>query len=95
MADDRWAMGDGRWAMGDGRWAMGDGRWPMGSARTGAEVVTLGGISKDNNVNPGQYKVGGRLRPGEDGRQEQDKERASVTEHELREEARRTQNKKE
>ena len=44
-------------------------------------------MSKNNNVNPGQYKVAGRLRPDEENR-EQDKMRASVAEHELREKAR-------
>lgn len=47
-------------------------------------------MSKHNNVNPGQYKVGGRLHPGDDdSRQEHDKAQASVTDQELREEARR------
>jgi hypothetical protein len=52
-------------------------------------------MSKHNNVNPGQYKVGGRLRPDEDVRPDNDKARASVAEHELREEARSEQREKE
>ena len=44
-------------------------------------------MSKNNNVNPGQYKLGGRERPGEGIQHEQNKERASVEEHRLREEA--------
>jgi hypothetical protein len=45
-------------------------------------------MSKHNNVNPGQYKVGGRLHPGDDSsEQEQAKERASVEEHRLDEAA--------
>jgi hypothetical protein len=51
-------------------------------------------MSKQNNVNPGQYKVGGRLHPGDDSsKQEQDKVQASLTEHELREQAKGSQNK--
>ena len=47
-------------------------------------------MSKHNNVNPGQYKVGGRLRPGDDSSaQEHDKVRASTEEHERREEEKR------
>jgi hypothetical protein len=46
-------------------------------------------MSKHNNVNPGQYKVGGRLHPGDDSsKQEQDKAQAAMTEHQLREQAR-------
>jgi hypothetical protein len=41
-------------------------------------------MSKNNNVNPGQYKVAGRLRPDENDR-EQDKVKASLLEHELKE----------
>jgi hypothetical protein len=45
-------------------------------------------MSKENNVNPGQYKVGGRLHPGDDSsRQEQAKERASMDEHRVKEAA--------
>ena len=50
-------------------------------------------MSKNNNVNPGQYKVAGRLRTDEDDRPDQDKARASIEEHELREEAQRSQKK--
>ena len=53
-------------------------------------------MSKQNNVNPGQYKVGGRLHPGDDSTtQEQAKSEASVNEHESREEAKRSQPDKE
>ena len=53
-------------------------------------------MSKENNVNPGQYKVGGRLHPGDDStKQKEDKAQASMTEHELREEARNPKKKKE
>ena len=49
-------------------------------------------MSKHNNVNPGQYKVGGRLHPGDDNsRQEQAKAEASIAEHELDEQSRRSQ----
>ena len=55
----------------------------------------LNAMSKQNNVNPGQYKVGGRLHPGDDSsKQEHDKAQASMTEHELREEARGSEKKK-
>jgi hypothetical protein len=53
-------------------------------------------MSKHNNVNPGQYKVGGRLHPGDDNsKQEQAKADASINEHESREEARRPKQEKE
>ena len=53
-------------------------------------------MSKHNNVNPGQYKVGGRLHPGDDSsRQQQEKAQASIAEHELREDASNSQHKKE
>jgi hypothetical protein len=42
-------------------------------------------MSKHINVNPGQYKVAGRERPGEGIPHEQKKERASMQEHRLRE----------
>ncbi|HET7697476.1 MAG TPA: hypothetical protein VFK57_17300 [Vicinamibacterales bacterium] len=46
-------------------------------------------MSKHNNVNPGQYKVGGRLRPGDDSTKQQEaKAEASKLEHELREQSR-------
>ena len=52
-------------------------------------LKTLNAMSKHNNVNPGQYKVGGRLHPADDSsKQEKDKAQAAMTEHELREEAR-------
>lgn len=38
-------------------------------------------MSKNNNVNPGQYKVAGRERQGEDIVHEREKAKASVTEH--------------
>lgn len=44
-------------------------------------------MSKNNNVNPGQYKVAGRERQGEDIVQEREKVKASLKEHELREQA--------
>jgi hypothetical protein len=47
-------------------------------------------MSKHNNVNPGQYKVGGRLHPGDDSsQQEKAKAQASITENTSREEPRR------
>jgi hypothetical protein len=46
-------------------------------------------MSKNNNVNPGQYKVAGRLRNDEDDRKKQDKAVASVAGQELRNESRR------
>jgi hypothetical protein len=46
-------------------------------------------MSKNNNVNPGQYKVGGRLHPGDDSsKQQQDKAEAALEEQRLREDAR-------
>ena len=48
-------------------------------------------MSKYNNVNPGQYKVRGRERPGEDVPHEQNKQAESIAEHERREEARQQQ----
>ena len=50
-------------------------------------------MSKSNNVNPGQYKVAGRLRQDDAAREEKAKEKASVAEHELREEADRNKDK--
>jgi hypothetical protein len=44
-------------------------------------------MSKHINVNPGQYKVAGRERPGDDVPAERNKERASMEEHRSREEA--------
>jgi hypothetical protein len=46
-------------------------------------------MSKYNNVNPGQYKLRGRERPGDGILHEQYKAAESVQEHELREQARR------
>jgi hypothetical protein len=51
-------------------------------------------MSKHNNVNPGQYKVDGRLHPGDDSsKQEHDKAEAAMTEQRLREESRRPEKK--
>lgn len=44
-------------------------------------------MSKNNNVNPGQYKVKGRERQGEDIVQSREKAKVSLKEHELREQA--------
>ena len=46
-------------------------------------------MSKNINVNPGQYKVKGRERQGEDVIHQENKAIASIKEHELREQARR------
>jgi hypothetical protein len=46
-------------------------------------------MSKNNNVNPGQYKVAGRERQGEEVVHDREKAKASVTEHGLREQAKR------
>jgi hypothetical protein len=51
-------------------------------------------MSKHNNVNPGQYKSRGRERPGDDVLHERNKEAEGIQEHELREQARKTQKKK-
>jgi hypothetical protein len=48
-------------------------------------------MSKYNNVNPGQYKLKGRERPGDGILHEQNKELASVEEHKLREEMKKPQ----
>ena len=47
-------------------------------------------MSKNNNVNPGQYKVAGRERQGEDIVHEREKTRASMTEHTERVEAKKS-----
>ena len=46
-------------------------------------------MSKNNNVNPGQYKVAGRLRQDEDDRTVEAKKTQSMEEARLREEAKR------
>ena len=46
-------------------------------------------MSKNNNVNPGQYKVAGRERQGEEVVHEREKSKASVADHDLREQAKR------
>jgi len=46
-------------------------------------------MSKNNNVNPGQYKVAGRERQGEEVVHEQEKSKASVADHDLREQSKR------
>jgi hypothetical protein len=51
-------------------------------------------MSKNNNVNPGQYKVAGRERPGQDISPELNREARSVRAHESREQARKSQKKK-
>jgi hypothetical protein len=51
-------------------------------------------MSKYNNVNPGQYKLRGRERPGDGILHEQNKAAESMTEHELREQARRAKSAK-
>ena len=48
-------------------------------------------MSKNNNVNPGQYKVAGRERQGEAIAHTEQKAAKSIREHELRGEAKRTQ----
>jgi hypothetical protein len=78
---------------------MTDGRWPMstGSAtqrcacRALAWNLNRGSVmSKHNNVNPGQYTIGGRLHPGDDNsEQKRAKAEASIAEHELREQTNR------
>jgi hypothetical protein len=66
------------------------------AAISGVEFEPLIAMSKHNNVNPGQYKVGGRLHPGDDSsRQEHDKAQAAMTEQRLREEARGPEQEKE
>lgn len=68
----------------------------MIGATVGSELEAAISMSKNNNVNPGQYKVGGRLHPGDDSsRQEHDKAQAAMTEQRLREEARDSQKKEE
>ena len=44
-------------------------------------------MSKNNNVNPGQYKVAGRERQGEDVVPGEEKAELTRTAHELREQA--------
>lgn len=50
-------------------------------------------MSKNINVNPGQYKSKGRERPGADVPHERNKEAESIRSHELREQARKRQKK--
>ena len=47
-------------------------------------------MSKKSNVNPGQYKVAGRERQGEDIVHEREKTKASITEHAERVQAKRS-----
>jgi len=47
-------------------------------------------MSKNNNVNPGHYKVAGRERQGEDIVQDREKTKASMAEHAERVQAKRT-----
>jgi len=70
---------------------MGDGRGTMDEVRlAGLELEHEPLMSKYNNVNPGQYKVGGRLHPGDDSTEQNEaKARASEAEHELREDSKR------
>jgi len=49
-------------------------------------------MSKNINVNPGQYKVAGRERQGEHIVHEENKAEESITAHQLREQARRQKN---
>jgi hypothetical protein len=44
-------------------------------------------MSKNNNVNPGQYKVAGRERQGEDINAQAEKAELTKTAHQLREKA--------
>jgi hypothetical protein len=44
-------------------------------------------MSKYNKVNPGQYKISGREKPGQGILHEQNKQTKSMEEHALREEA--------
>jgi hypothetical protein len=44
-------------------------------------------MSKNINVNPGQYKIKGRERQGEDVVHEREKIKSSLQKHELREQA--------
>jgi len=44
-------------------------------------------MSKNINVNPGQYKTKGRERQGEDVVQERERVKASLSEHQVREQA--------
>ncbi len=58
-------------------------------AAPGLKLEAISRMSKHNNVNPGQYKVGGRLHPGDDSsEQEKAKAQASMKKQELREDAR-------
>ena len=47
-------------------------------------------MSKNNNVNPGQYKVAGRERQGEEIVHEREKAKASVTAHTERAQAKKS-----
>ena len=59
----------------------------VGCGRVATGLSTPEGMSKHINVNPGQYKVSGREHPGEGILHDQNKERASMEEHRLREQA--------
>jgi hypothetical protein len=69
-------------------------RRPTPDARHGAILEEIKLMSKNNNVNPGQYKVAGRLRPDDEARHERGKEKAGVAKHELREQSRAERKKK-
>ena len=45
---------------------LGAGGWGLGIGRSGFAIATTPCMSKNNNVNPGQYKVAGRERQGEE-----------------------------
>ena len=52
-------------------------------------------MSKDNNVNPGQYKVGGRLRQDDKARVDEERAKASEAEQRLHDETYRPKKKEE
>ena len=72
---------------------MGDGR-AQRRVPAGLELEAANDMSKDNNVNPGQYKLRGRLRQDDAGRVEDGKAKASIAEQKLRNQSRRPKAKK-
>jgi hypothetical protein len=51
-------------------------------------------MSKDNNVNPGQYKVGGRLRQDDEARAAEESAKTSKDDQRLRNDTHRPEKKK-
>jgi hypothetical protein len=64
-----------------------------GAICDGSKFEVREAMSKNNNVNPGQYKVAGRERQGEDIVQRAEKAKVTQKAHQLREQAKGKQKK--